>query len=234
MRTGLDRLDLPGGLRARACAPARRLRGGLPGGVRAGHQAQPRFINTNIRNLAGVPAIVYGILGLAIFVRGCSEPVTGPEVGEGPEPARRRPDARRPGAADRDHHHAGGPAGGPEEHPRGRVRGGGHPVGSRSAATCSRTRRRASSPARCWRWRAPSVRRPRSSWSGAVDRLPSPPRGASSRLAPGRLHLAAHAGVRVRRRASGGVPTAGSGYHPRADRLHPLREPHGHPAEESI
>jgi phosphate transport system permease protein len=27
-----------------------------------------RFINTNIRNLAGVPAIVYGILGLAIFV----------------------------------------------------------------------------------------------------------------------------------------------------------------------
>ena len=28
-----------------------------------------RFINTNIRNLAGVPAIVYGILGLAIFVR---------------------------------------------------------------------------------------------------------------------------------------------------------------------
>jgi phosphate transport system permease protein len=27
-----------------------------------------RFINTNVRNLAGVPAIVYGILGLAIFV----------------------------------------------------------------------------------------------------------------------------------------------------------------------
>jgi phosphate transport system permease protein len=27
-----------------------------------------RFINTNIRNLAGVPAIVYGILGLAVFV----------------------------------------------------------------------------------------------------------------------------------------------------------------------
>lgn len=27
-----------------------------------------RFINTNIRNLSGVPAIVYGILGLAIFV----------------------------------------------------------------------------------------------------------------------------------------------------------------------
>jgi phosphate transport system permease protein len=27
-----------------------------------------RFVNTNIRNLAGVPAIVYGILGLAVFV----------------------------------------------------------------------------------------------------------------------------------------------------------------------
>jgi phosphate transport system permease protein len=28
-----------------------------------------RFININIRNLAGVPSVVYGILGLAIFVR---------------------------------------------------------------------------------------------------------------------------------------------------------------------
>jgi phosphate transport system permease protein len=38
-----------------------------------------RFINTNIRNLAGVPAIVYGILGLAIFVQ-LLESVTGPEA----------------------------------------------------------------------------------------------------------------------------------------------------------
>ena len=36
-----------------------------------------RFINTNIRNLAGVPAIVYGILGLAIFVE-LLKGVTGP------------------------------------------------------------------------------------------------------------------------------------------------------------
>lgn len=36
-----------------------------------------RFINTNIRNLAGVPAIVYGILGLAIFVQ-LLERLTGP------------------------------------------------------------------------------------------------------------------------------------------------------------
>jgi phosphate transport system permease protein len=37
-----------------------------------------RFINTNIRNLAGVPAIVYGILGLAVFVV-----LLGPIVGPG-------------------------------------------------------------------------------------------------------------------------------------------------------
>lgn len=38
-----------------------------------------RFINTNIRNLAGVPAIVYGILGLAIFVKLLGS-ITGPDV----------------------------------------------------------------------------------------------------------------------------------------------------------
>lgn len=31
--------------------------------------AATRFIQTNIRNLAGVPSIVYGLLGLAVFVR---------------------------------------------------------------------------------------------------------------------------------------------------------------------
>jgi phosphate transport system permease protein len=36
-----------------------------------------RFINTNIRNLAGVPAIVYGIVGLAVFVE-LLKSVTGP------------------------------------------------------------------------------------------------------------------------------------------------------------
>ena len=29
-----------------------------------------RFIEINIANLAGVPSIVYGLLGLALFVRG--------------------------------------------------------------------------------------------------------------------------------------------------------------------
>jgi phosphate transport system permease protein len=39
-----------------------------------------RFINTNIRNLAGVPAIVYGILGFAVFAQLLGS-VTGPKVG---------------------------------------------------------------------------------------------------------------------------------------------------------
>jgi phosphate transport system permease protein len=41
-----------------------------------------RFINANIRNLAGVPAIVYGILGLALFVE-LLKPLTGPGPVEG-------------------------------------------------------------------------------------------------------------------------------------------------------
>jgi phosphate transport system permease protein len=41
-----------------------------------------RFINTNVRNLAGVPAIVYGILGLAIFVE-LLGPIIGPDSVEG-------------------------------------------------------------------------------------------------------------------------------------------------------
>jgi phosphate transport system permease protein len=38
-----------------------------------------RFINANIRNLAGVPSIVYGLLGLAIFVKALGS-ITGPGV----------------------------------------------------------------------------------------------------------------------------------------------------------
>jgi len=38
-----------------------------------------RFINTNIRNLAGVPAIVYGILGFAVFAQLLGS-ITGPKV----------------------------------------------------------------------------------------------------------------------------------------------------------
>jgi phosphate transport system permease protein len=41
-----------------------------------------RFVNVNIRNLAGVPSIVYGILGLTIFTKALSE-LTGPGRAEG-------------------------------------------------------------------------------------------------------------------------------------------------------
>lgn len=36
----------------------------------AGRSRLTQIINTNISNLAGVPSVVYGILGLAVFVRG--------------------------------------------------------------------------------------------------------------------------------------------------------------------
>ena len=38
-----------------------------------------RFIDLNIRNLAGVPSVVYGILGLAIFVKAMGD-LTGPDA----------------------------------------------------------------------------------------------------------------------------------------------------------
>ncbi|MEX0789442.1 MAG: phosphate ABC transporter permease PstA [Actinomycetota bacterium] len=38
-----------------------------------------RFIDVNIRNLAGVPSVVYGLLGFAIFVKALSS-ITGPDV----------------------------------------------------------------------------------------------------------------------------------------------------------
>src|SRR3712207_8212157 len=39
-----------------------------------------RFVNVNIRNLAGVPSIVYGILGFSIFVQAMGS-LTGGESG---------------------------------------------------------------------------------------------------------------------------------------------------------
>jgi phosphate transport system permease protein len=41
-----------------------------------------RFVNVNIRNLAGVPSIVYGILGLTIFTKALRE-ITGPGTANG-------------------------------------------------------------------------------------------------------------------------------------------------------
>ena len=48
--------------------PGRRGCGRLPRGVRSARPVR-WIIQTNIANLAGVPSIVYGILGLAVFVR---------------------------------------------------------------------------------------------------------------------------------------------------------------------
>jgi len=45
-----------------------------------------RLIQTNINNLAGVPSIIYGILGLAIFVRGLEPLTSGAVFGYGDDP----------------------------------------------------------------------------------------------------------------------------------------------------
>ena len=41
---------------------------GLPRGILRRPNLLTRFIDINIRNLAGVPSVVYGLMGLAIFV----------------------------------------------------------------------------------------------------------------------------------------------------------------------
>lgn len=48
----------------------------------ATHGRLSRFINLNIRNLAGVPSVVYGILGFAVFVKALQE-LTGPPPANG-------------------------------------------------------------------------------------------------------------------------------------------------------
>jgi phosphate transport system permease protein len=48
----------------------------------AGDTAFSRFVNVNIRNLAGVPSIVYGILGFTIFTKAL-QGITGPGRAEG-------------------------------------------------------------------------------------------------------------------------------------------------------
>ena len=111
--------------------PARRRRGHLPGGIRHATTGLNRIIQTNINNLAGVPSIIYGMLGLAIFVRALEPLTSGAIFGLADADHRQRahhplgrPD---PGAADpaADHHQ----------------RPGGHP--RRAAARCAR-------PATAW------------------------------------------------------------------------------------
>ena len=68
-----------------------------------------RFIDVIIQNLAAVPSIVYGILGLAFLSRGLLEPRSGRD--------HRGPDPLVPGPAGGHHRVAGGDPGGAELHP---------------------------------------------------------------------------------------------------------------------
>ena len=78
-----------------------------------------RLIQINIRNLAGVPSIVYGLLGLAIFVA-FFEAIGWAVAGWTPPPRCGR-DAGRAGPADRDHHDSRGAPRGPDHDPRSRL-----------------------------------------------------------------------------------------------------------------
>ena len=72
--------------------------------------ALTRFINVNIRNLAGVPSVVYGLLGLTVFVAFFAAVGAGKRA----QPVGCHDDAGRPRPADRDHHLFRGAAGGPQ------------------------------------------------------------------------------------------------------------------------
>jgi phosphate transport system permease protein len=56
------------GITALFAIPVGRAGGHLPGRVRPKNRLTA-FIQTNIANLAGVPSVIYGLLGLAVFVR---------------------------------------------------------------------------------------------------------------------------------------------------------------------
>ena len=102
-------------VRRRAGVPARDRLRRLPRGVRPAELVvRPASSSVNIRNLAGVPSIVYGILGLAIFVQVAGE-------------LHRRRDRSSPAGSplailvlpDRHHHDLRGVPGRAPEHPGG-------------------------------------------------------------------------------------------------------------------
>ena len=121
-----------------------------------------RILISNIRNLAGVPSVVYGILGLVVFVKALRR-LTGPDSRAQLHLGRTH--ARGPGDADRDPDHDGGAAGRAGEHPRGRATAWAPRAGRSSGRTCCRTPRPASSRARSWRSPGRSGRPRRSCWS---------------------------------------------------------------------
>ena len=94
----------------------------FPIGVARGRSTSPstrrttrlnRLLQTNISNLAGVPSIIYGILGLALFVR---------TLALGPTVLAAALTLSLADPAGRDHRVARGPEGGSERAARGRLR----------------------------------------------------------------------------------------------------------------
>ena len=134
-----------------------------------------RLVDIVIRNLAGVPAVVYGLLGYAIFVKGPFEELTGGSsvlsagltlsilvlpivVITSAEAIRAVPESLREGGY-----------------------GVGPPDGRSPGRWCCPMPSAGSSPARSWAWPEPWARRPRSSWSGP---RPAASRGANGATSP--------------------------------------------------
>ncbi len=109
------------------------------------HGRLARVIEVNIANLAGVPSIIYGLLGLELFVRALG-------LGRSCSPARCT--LALLVHADRDHVRARGAAHRAAAHARGRPRARRDALAGRSARSCCRWRCRACSPARSSRSRA--------------------------------------------------------------------------------
>ena len=113
------RRDVVRGSRARSCSDLRRRVVAFPLGIACAvyleeYAVESRFAQwtrINVRNLAGVPSIVYGLLGLAIFVKALDG------VTSGKTRLRRRPGAAGAGAADRHHHRLRGAASRAAQHP---------------------------------------------------------------------------------------------------------------------
>ena len=104
-----------------------------------------RFVNVNIRNLAGVPSIVYGILGFTIFTKAL-QGITGPGRRRGAHDHLGGADPGHPRPAHRDHHRLGGRASRAQRAARGGVRRRGDPVGGDPGARAAVRGARASSP----------------------------------------------------------------------------------------
>ena len=109
-----------------------------------------RLIEVNIQNLAAVPSVVYGILGLAFIVRG--------PLGARAGAAGRRDHAEPAGAAGRDHRGARGDPGRAAVDPRGFAGARRDASGRRSGSRCCQARSPASRRVSSLRCRGRSAR----------------------------------------------------------------------------